>query len=76
VHQLCAPLNITGLGVLGWRQTQWSIARASFGIFNRTFSLPKAVQAGQIAAELRDGVLHLMVPLSPEIRPQKIKISS
>lgn len=48
----------------------------SYGTFNRTFSLPEEVQAGQVAAELRDGVLHVMVPKSPEIRPQKITINS
>lgn len=47
----------------------------SFGTFSRTFSLPEEVDSGKIVAELRDGVLHLMVPKSPETRPQKIAIS-
>jgi HSP20 family protein len=47
----------------------------SFGTFTRTFSLPEEVQSAKVAAELRDGVLHLMVPKSPEVRPQKISIS-
>ncbi len=47
----------------------------SFGTFNRTFSLPEEVDSGKVAAELRDGVLHLMIPKSPETRPQKIAIS-
>jgi HSP20 family protein len=46
----------------------------SFGTFTRTFSLPEEAESGKVAAELRDGVLHLMVPKSPEVRPQKIKI--
>ena len=46
----------------------------SYGSFSRTFSLPEEVQSGKVAAELRDGVLHLMVPKSPEVRPQKINI--
>ena len=46
----------------------------SFGTFTRTFSLPEEVESGKVAAELRDGVLHLAVPKSPEIRPQKITI--
>jgi len=48
----------------------------SYGTFNRTFSLPEEVQASQVAADLRDGVLHLTVPKSPEVRPQKITINS
>ena len=47
----------------------------SFGTFTRTFSLPEETEPGKVAAELRDGVLHLTVPKSPEVRPQKIKIS-
>lgn len=48
----------------------------SFGTFNRTFSLPEEVQPSQVKADLRDGVLHLTVPKSPEIRPQKITVNS
>ena len=47
----------------------------SFGTFTRSFTLPEEVESGKVAAELRDGVLHLMVPKSPEVRPQKINIS-
>lgn len=47
----------------------------SYGTFNRTFSLPEEVQAGQVSADLRDGLLHLTVPKSPEVRPQKISIN-
>ncbi len=46
----------------------------SFGTFTRSFTLPEEVESGKVAAELRDGVLHLMVPKSPEVRPQKITI--
>jgi HSP20 family protein len=48
----------------------------SYGTFNRTFSLPEEVQAGSVTAELRDGVLHLTVPKSPEVRPQKIAVNA
>jgi HSP20 family protein len=47
----------------------------SFGTFSRTFALPEEVESGKVAAELRDGELHLMVPKSPETHSQKIKIS-
>lgn len=47
----------------------------SFGTFTRTFALPEEVESGKVVAELRDGVLHLRVPKSSEVRPQKIKIS-
>lgn len=47
----------------------------SFGTFTRTFSLPEDVESGKVAAELKDGVLRLSVPKSPEVRPQKISVS-
>ena len=47
----------------------------AFGTFTRSFTLPEEAESGKVAAELRDGVLHLMVPKSPEIRPRKITIS-
>jgi HSP20 family protein len=47
----------------------------SFGTFTRTFSLPEEAESAKVTAELRDGVLHLTVPKSPEVRPKKISIS-
>jgi HSP20 family protein len=47
----------------------------SFGTFSRSFTLPEEVESGKVAAELRDGVLSLRVPKSPEVRPQKISVS-
>ena len=46
----------------------------SFGTFSRSFTLPEEVESAKVAAELRDGVLHLMVPKSPEVRPRKISV--
>ena len=46
----------------------------SYGAFTRTFTLPEEVESGKVVAELRDGVLHLAVPKSPEVRPQKINV--
>lgn len=46
----------------------------SFGTFTRSFTLPEEVESAKVVAELRDGVLHLMVPKSPEVRPRKIDI--
>ena len=45
-----------------------------YGTFSRTWTLPEEVESRKVVAELRDGVLHLLVPKSPEARPQKIKI--
>jgi len=46
----------------------------SFGSFSRSFTLPEEVESSKVAAELKDGVLTLKVPKSPEVRPRKITI--
>ncbi len=46
----------------------------SFGTFTRSFTLPEEVESAKVTAELRDGVLHLMVPKSPEVRPRKVNV--
>lgn len=48
----------------------------SFGSFSRSFLLPEPVAAEHVHAELKEGVLTLSVPKSPEARPQRIHITS
>jgi HSP20 family protein len=47
----------------------------TFGAFTRSFLLPDPVAAEHVHAELKEGVLTLSIPKSPEARPQKIQIS-
>lgn len=46
-----------------------------FGNFERSFTLPEAVDPGSIKAEFKDGVLHLEVPKPEERKPRQIEIS-
>ena len=46
----------------------------SFGKFSRRFSLPSDVDASNVAASFKDGVLTIHVPKSENAKPQKIKI--
>ena len=46
----------------------------SFGKFSRRFSLPSDVDAANVAAAFKDGVLTIRVPKSESAKPQKIKI--
>ena len=48
----------------------------SFGTFTRSFTLPEGVDAEHVAAELKDGVLTLVVPKKPEVQPKKISIKA
>lgn len=51
------------------------LAERSHGRFSRTFTLPEDVEGEKVVAELRHGVLTLMVPKRPETRPRKINVS-
>ena len=46
-----------------------------YGSFARTFSLPEGVDAENVTAELKDGVLRVVVPKRPEVQPRKISVS-
>jgi HSP20 family protein len=46
----------------------------SYGAFQRSFTLPTAVQEDQVKAEFKDGVLRVTLPKSGEPRGKKIAI--
>jgi HSP20 family protein len=54
----------------------WSNCERPVGTFARVFTLPEGVQADEIQAELKQGVLTVHVPKAPEVRPRKIAITS
>jgi HSP20 family protein len=45
-----------------------------YGTFSRSFSLPQTVDPGKVAAEYRNGVLTVRLPLREEARPRQIKV--
>jgi HSP20 family protein len=45
-----------------------------YGSFSRTFSLPLTVDAGKVAAEYKDGVLTVRLPLREEAKPRQVKV--
>lgn len=48
----------------------------SYGSFSRAFTLPDGIDGGAISADLKDGVLSVVVPKKPEAQPKKIAIST
>ncbi len=46
------------------------------GSFTRTLRLPSAIDAGQVQANIADGVLTLTLPKAESARPKKISIKS
>ena len=55
---------------------RWYALERQYGQFTRTFPLPEGVDGEHVRAELRDGVLTLVVPKKPEVQPRKIQISA
>lgn len=47
----------------------------AYGSFTRTFTLPRSVDAAQIAASYRNGVLEIEIPKREESRPKQININ-
>jgi HSP20 family protein len=45
-----------------------------YGNFSRSFSLPATVDAGKVAAEFRDGVLSITLPVKEEAKPRQIQV--
>jgi HSP20 family protein len=78
-------INLTGnrLTVSGRREaekqqeneTYFSYER-SYGSFTRTFTLPEGIEGDKITANLKDGVLSIMVPKKPEAQPKKVSIKT
>lgn len=54
--------------VYAWERT--------YGAFTRSFMLPHGVDQGHIRAELKEGVLTLVLPKLAEVQPKKIAVKS
>jgi HSP20 family protein len=48
----------------------------SYGSFTRSFTLPEGIDGEHIRADLKDGVLTLVIPKTPEAQPKKISLKS
>ena len=46
----------------------------SYGSFNRAFTLPEGVDLEHVQAELKNGVLAIVVPKKPEAQPRKVEV--
>jgi HSP20 family protein len=57
------------------KEEQFHHVERRYGSFSRSFSLPQTVDAGKVAAEYKDGVLTVRLPLREEARPRQIKVN-
>jgi HSP20 family protein len=56
------------------KEEQYHHAERRYGTFSRSFSLPQTVDSARVAAEYRDGVLTVRLPLREEAKPRQIKV--
>ena len=55
-------------------EEQFQRLERCYGSFARTFALPPTVDAGQVSAEYKAGVLTVRLPLREEAKPKQIKV--
>ena len=76
-------ISMTGnrLTVSGHREAEkrdesdrYYLYERSYGSFTRSFTLPDGVDNTKVAADLKDGVLTMLVPRRPETQPRKINV--
>lgn len=52
----------------------WYTTERSYGAFSRTFTLPEGADAEHAEAELKQGVLTIVVPKRAEAKPRKLSL--
>ena len=56
------------------KEEQFHHVERRYGVFSRSFSLPRTVDASKVSAEYRNGVLTIKLPLREEAKPRQIKV--
>lgn len=57
------------------KEQQYRRIERTYGSFSRSFTLPATVDAGAIAAEFKNGVLSVRLPLREEAKPRQIQVA-
>jgi HSP20 family protein len=56
------------------KEDQYHRVERAYGTFSRAFRLPSTVDAGKIAAEYKNGVLTVRLPLREDAKPRTINV--
>jgi HSP20 family protein len=56
------------------KEQQYHRIERAYGTFSRAFTLPPTVDTGAIAAEYKNGVLTVRLPLREEAKPKQIQV--
>jgi len=67
-------LTIEGEKKQDYTENTYLRQERTFGKFKKTITLPYAVDAGKIKADLKDGILNITLPKSEDAKPKKIEI--
>jgi HSP20 family protein len=57
------------------KEQQYHRVERTFGSFSRTFTLPATVDTARIAAEYKNGVLSVTLPLREDAKPKQIEVA-
>ena len=58
----------------GVKEEQIRRIERSYGVFNRSFTLPNTVDATKVSAEYKNGVLTVKLPYREEAKPRTINV--
>lgn len=56
------------------KDEQYHRIERRYGTFSRSFALPQTIDASKVAADYRNGVLTIKLPMREEAKPRQIKI--
>jgi HSP20 family protein len=56
------------------KDEQFHRIERQYGVFSRSFSLPATVDPGRVAAEYKNGVLTVKLPMREEAKPRQVKV--
>jgi HSP20 family protein len=85
VNQADIDISVTGnrLTISGKREQEqeeksgrYYHRERSYGTFTRVFTLPEGTDLEHIRAELKDGVLTVVVPKGPELASRKVQVNT
>jgi HSP20 family protein len=85
VKESDVEVTLTGnrLTITGKREAEkeektdtYYMTERSFGSFTRVFTLPGEVEVQKVHAEMKNGVLTILVPHAPNAMPKKIAVKS
>jgi HSP20 family protein len=61
---------------VGTDKTQTHVSEIAYGRFERTLTLPDAIDSEKVSASYNHGMLELVLPLRESVKPRRIEVKS